>query len=133
MPNNYPPLARLSADIEDRRRQGMPAMLGGYIRSQLTPEKLAAVMAHPLMSTMDRANAINAQQNPPVSTPLGQALGLGDLGVAGGGAIQPGPGVIGQLLEANRVKPRYQSYPPVVAPVSSGNAVNNPVAVGIRG
>jgi hypothetical protein len=129
MPNNYPPLARLSSDIEDRRNQGMPAMLGGYIRSQLTPEKLAAVMAHPLMSAMDRANAINAEKNPVVSTPLGQALGLGDLGVPGPGPIQPGPGAIGQLIEANRIRgPRYQSYPPVV-----GNVVNNPIAVGIRG
>jgi hypothetical protein len=128
MPNNYPPLARLSSDVEDRRGQDMPAMLGGYIRSQLTPEKLAAVLAHPLMSTIDRANAINAQQNPVVSTPLGQALGLGDLGVPDPGPIQPGPGAIGQLIEANRARPRYQSYPPV-----GGNVVNNPVAVGIRG
>ena len=37
------------------------------------------VMAHPMMSAVDRANLINAQINPGVSSLLGDALGFNDV------------------------------------------------------
>ena len=74
----YPPLARLSSDIEDRRNESVPGMLLSYARGQLTPEKLRMILAHPMMSVVDRANLINAQGNVPVS-PLGAALGFNDV------------------------------------------------------
>jgi hypothetical protein len=79
MPDNYPPLARLSSDIEDRRGENPIGMLLSYARGQLTPEKLRMVMAHPLMSAIDRANLINAQINSMPASPLGDALGFGDI------------------------------------------------------
>jgi hypothetical protein len=83
MPDNltagYPPLARLSSNIDDRRGEGLPSMLSSFALSQLTPEKLRMVMAHPMMSAVDRANLINAQMSDPRVTPLGSALGIGDI------------------------------------------------------
>jgi hypothetical protein len=79
MADNYPPLARLSSDIEDRRGENPIGMLLSYARGQLTPEKLRMVMAHPMMSAVDRANLINAQINPGVSSLLGDALGFNDM------------------------------------------------------
>ena len=79
MPNNYPPLARLSTNIDDRRDESMGDMLSSYVRGQLTPEKLRMVLAHPMLSPTQRANLINAQINPGVATSLGDALGFSDV------------------------------------------------------
>ena len=79
MPNNYPPLARLSFNIDDRRDESMGDMLSSYVRGQLTPEKLRMVMAHPMLSPAQRANLINAQNYSGGVTPLGSALGVGDI------------------------------------------------------
>ena len=79
MPDTYPPLARLSSSIDDRRNESMSDMLSSFARSQLTPEKLRMVMAHPLLSAVERANLINAQMSDPRVTPLGSALGIGDI------------------------------------------------------
>ena len=79
MPSVYPPLARLSSNVEDRRNESLPSMLSSFALSQLTPEKLRMVMAHPMMSAVDRANLINAQINPGVSSLLGDALGFNDM------------------------------------------------------
>jgi hypothetical protein len=51
-------------------------MLSSFALSQMTPEKIRMVMAHPMMSPAQRANLINAQINPGVATPLGDALGF---------------------------------------------------------
>ena len=81
MPNNYPPLARLSSNIDDRRDESMGDMLSSYVRGQLTPEKLRMMLAHPMMGPIGRANLINAQQaGPGDMTPLGSALGFNDVG-----------------------------------------------------
>jgi hypothetical protein len=52
----------------------------------LTPEKIRMVLAHPMLSAVERANLINAQMNDPlrangagVATPLGSALGFSDV------------------------------------------------------
>jgi hypothetical protein len=58
-------------------------MLSSLVLSQLTPEKIRMIMAHPLMSAGDRANLINAMQNRAGVTPLGSALGFGDIREAG--------------------------------------------------
>jgi hypothetical protein len=79
MPDTYPPLARLSSNIDDRRNEGLPLMLSSFALSQLTPEKLRMLMAHPMMSAVDRANLINAQINPGVASSLGDALGFSDI------------------------------------------------------
>ena len=79
MPDTYPPLARLSSDIEDRRGESLPSMLSSFARSQLTPEKIRMVLAHPLIGPIARANLINAQSNPGVATPLGDALGFSSI------------------------------------------------------
>jgi hypothetical protein len=79
MPNNYPPLARLSSNIDDRRDESMVDMLSSYVRGQLTPEKIRMVMAHPMLSAIERANLINAQNYSGGVTPLGSALGVGYL------------------------------------------------------
>jgi hypothetical protein len=79
MPDTYPPLARLSSNIDDRRNESLPSMLSSFARSQLTPEKFRMVMAHPLLSAVERANLINAQMGDPRVTPLGSALGIGDI------------------------------------------------------
>ena len=81
MPDTYPPLARLSSNIDDRRNESLPSMLSSFARSQLTPEKIRMVMAHPMLGPIARANLINAQiNNVPVSS-LGSALGLNDMGL----------------------------------------------------
>ena len=81
MPDNYPPLARLSSNVEDRRGESLPAILSSFALSQLTPEKIRMVMAHPMLGPIARANLINAQiNNVPVSS-LGSALGLNDMGL----------------------------------------------------
>ena len=78
-PSAYPPLARLSSNIDDRRNESLPGMLSSFALSQLTPEKIRMVLAHPLIGPIARANLINAQSNPGVATPLGDALGFGDI------------------------------------------------------
>ena len=83
MPNNYPPLARLSSNIDDRRDESMGDMLSSYVRGQLTPEKIRMVMAHPMMGPIERANLINAMQNRVGVSSLGSALGFGDIREAG--------------------------------------------------
>jgi hypothetical protein len=85
MPDNltagYPPLARLSSSVEDRRGEGLPGMLLSYARGQLTPEKLRMVMAHPMLGPVARANLINAQQSNVAPSSLGDALGMKDPGL----------------------------------------------------
>ena len=85
-PSVYPPLARLSSSIDDRRNESLPSMLSSFARSQLTPEKIRMVMAHPMLGPIARANLINAQMNDPlrangpgVATPLGDALGFSSI------------------------------------------------------
>jgi hypothetical protein len=79
MADSYPPLARLSSNIEDRRGESLPGMLSSFALSQLTPEKLRMVLAHPMLSAVERANLINAQMNNVPVTPLGSALGFSDV------------------------------------------------------
>ena len=79
MPDTYPPLARLSSNVEDRRGESLPSMLSSFALSQMTPEKLRMMLAHPMMSAVDRANLINMQNNPDVATPLGDALGFSSI------------------------------------------------------
>ena len=79
MPNNYPPLARLSTNIDDRRDESMGDMLSSYVRGQLTPEKLRMVLAHPMLGPIARANLINAQINNVPASSLGDALGFSDV------------------------------------------------------
>ena len=79
MPGNYPPLARLSENVEDRRGDSLPDMLSSFALSQMTPEKIRMMLAHPMMGPIARANLINAQQASGVVTPLGSALGLDDM------------------------------------------------------
>jgi hypothetical protein len=83
MPDTYPPLARLSSSIDDRRNESMSDMLSSFARSQLTPEKIRMVMAHPMMGPIERANLINAMQNRVGVSSLGSALGFGDIREAG--------------------------------------------------
>ena len=83
MPDTYPPLARLSSNVEDRRNESLPSMLSSFARSQLTPEKIRMVMAHPMMGPIERANLINAMQNRVGVSSLGSALGFGDIREAG--------------------------------------------------
>jgi hypothetical protein len=78
-PSVYPPLARLSSNIDDRRNESLPSMLSSFALSQLTPEKIRMVMAHPMLGPIARANLINAQQASGVVTPLGSALGINDM------------------------------------------------------
>jgi hypothetical protein len=54
-------------------------MLSSFALSQMTPEKLRMMLAHPMMSAVDRANLINMQNNPDVATPLGDALGFSSI------------------------------------------------------
>ena len=163
MPDNYPPLSSLSPGVVDRRGQPLSAMLGDYVRGQLTREKLRSVAAHPLMSQIERANALNAQQaGPPQQTPLGDALGMQNLPAvtAADSSLNPtsvnsvnpaaaaptgGPAPLltpEELLQANRVssqlvrpRPRYGAYPPVSSDVRSPDPsqLQPAVAVGIRG
>jgi hypothetical protein len=79
MPDTYPPLARLSSSIDDRRNEGLPSMLSSFALSQLTPEKIRMVMAHPMLGPIARANLINAQNYSGGVTPLGSALGVNDV------------------------------------------------------
>ena len=79
MPDTYPPLARLSTNIDDRRDESMVDMLSSYVRGQLTPEKIRMVLSHPMLSPAQRANLINAQINPGVQSSLGDALGFSDI------------------------------------------------------
>jgi hypothetical protein len=79
MPDNYPPLARLSSNIDDRRNESLPSMLSSFALSQMTPEKIRMMLAHPMMSTVDRANLINMQMNNVPASSLGDALGFSDI------------------------------------------------------
>ena len=79
MPDTYPPLARLSSNVEDRRGESLPSMLSSFALSQMTPEKIRMMLAHPMMSAAQRANLINAQINPDMATPLGDALGFNSI------------------------------------------------------
>ena len=79
MPDTYPPLARLSSNIDDRRNESLPSMLSSFALSQMTPEKIRMMLAHPMMSAVDRANLINAQINSVPASSLGDALGFGDI------------------------------------------------------
>ena len=79
MPDTYPPLARLSSSIDDRRNESMSDMLSSFARSQLTPEKIRMVMAHPMLGPIARANLINAQINNVPASSLGDALGFSDV------------------------------------------------------
>ena len=83
MPDNltagYPPLARLSSNIDDRRNESLPSMLSSFALSQMTPEKIRMMLAHPMMGPIARANLINMRNNPDVATPLGDALGFSDV------------------------------------------------------
>ena len=83
MPDTYPPLARLSSNIDDRRGEGLPSMLSSFVLSQMTPEKIRMVMAHPMMGPIERANLINAMQDRVGVSSLGSALGFSDIREAG--------------------------------------------------
>jgi hypothetical protein len=54
-------------------------MLSSFALSQMTPEKIRMMLAHPMMSAAQRANLINAQINPDMATPLGDALGFNSI------------------------------------------------------
>ena len=54
-------------------------MLSSFALSQLTPEKLRMVMAHPMLGPIARANLINMQMNNVPASSLGDALGFSDI------------------------------------------------------
>lgn len=69
-----------SKGVEDRTSQSVLDNAKSYFTSDYFNQKVHDVAAHPLMSSIDRANAMNAQENPPdmnpKTNPMGSELGL---------------------------------------------------------